>query len=161
MKRNPFAARVQRPKQIEIGGLAPDPFMQRTWAKRQRKHEREKSWEDDFAFQVQEHRLPQITRKFLFAKQALGRRWEADFAYPDLHLLIEIDGGVWRRGGGAHSHPSNIERDIEKSNDAALLGYCTLRFTSTAVRNGTAIAFLLKVLHDRGWTRHEHRTTSN
>jgi very-short-patch-repair endonuclease len=144
--------RAPRARQLEMHGLTADP-VRVAYDRQQRKREASASWEDDFDYAVKSHLLPVITRKFLFAKQPLGRRWEADFAYPDLKLLIEIDGGVWRRGGGAHSHPSNIQRDMEKSNDAALLGYRQLRFTSDQVRNGEAVAFLIRVLAACGWVR--------
>ncbi len=56
------------------------------------------------------------------------RKWRFDYAWPEIKLALEEDGGIWRKGGGAHSHPSNIERDIEKGNAAALLGWRILRY---------------------------------
>lgn len=144
---------MRAPRQLDLHGTVTSEVIGRAYLRQQRKREQVKCWEDDFEFQVKAHRLPPIVRKFLFAKQPLGRKWESDFAYPQWKLLIEIDGGVWRRGGGAHSHPSNIERDIEKGNDAALLGYHLLRFTSGQVRSGEAVAFLIRVLAQRGWRR--------
>lgn len=43
-----------------------------------------------------------------------GRRYRADFWFKDLKLVIEVDGGLWKRGGhttgvGAHR---DRERDI-------------------------------------------------
>lgn len=82
----------------------------------------------------------------------LNRRWEFDFAWPDVHVAVEIEGGIWRgrgRGsptaanpGGAHSHPTKILRDIEKYNAAARAGWRVFRFTTDMVKNGEAIAFL-------------------
>jgi len=143
---------MKPPRQIELHGMTSHEVRD-AYARQQRKRENVKDWEDEFDFQVRARHLPPITRHYLFAKRQLGRKWESDFAYPELNLLIEIEGGLWRRGGGAHSRPANIERDIEKANDAALLRFHTLRFTTTEVRNGNAIAFLIRVLTDRGWTR--------
>lgn len=56
------------------------------------------------------------------------RKWQLDFAWPDYKIAVEQEGGIWRKGGGAHSHPLNIERDIEKYNAAALLGWRILRY---------------------------------
>lgn len=67
------------------------------------------------------------------------RLWRFDFAIPAYRLGIEIDGGVWRPGGGAHSHPSNIMRDIEKSNHATISGWHLLRFTDKEIRSSESI----------------------
>ena len=56
------------------------------------------------------------------------RKWQFDFAWPDRKIAVEQEGGIWRKGGGAHSHPLNIERDIAKYNAAALLGWRILRY---------------------------------
>lgn len=57
------------------------------------------------------------------------RQFRFDRAWPGHKLAVEIEGGLWRRGGGAHSHPNNIMRDIEKYNGAVLLGWRVLRFS--------------------------------
>lgn len=85
----------------------------------------------------------------------LVRKWKFDFAWPDVHIAVEIEGGIWRgrgRGsqtsantGGAHSHPLNILRDIEKYNAAARAGWRIIRFTPDMVKKGEAIAFLATV----------------
>lgn len=74
------------------------------------------------------------------------RKWRFDFAHPIKKLAVEIEGGVWRRGGGAHSHPTNIMRDIEKSNNATLLGWHLLRFTDKEIRSGDSIQMTLDFL---------------
>lgn len=56
------------------------------------------------------------------------RKWRFDYAIPQWKVGIEIEGGIWRQGGGAHSHPSNIMRDIEKYNAAAVQGWRILRY---------------------------------
>ena len=89
------------PRQIEMAGITADNVRKAVERQQRKGRAFDKSWEDDFAFAVKAHKLPAITRKFLFAQKTLGRKWEADFAYPEFMLLIEIDGGVWRRGGGA------------------------------------------------------------
>lgn len=77
------------------------------------------------------------------------RKWRFDFAIPALKLGIEIEGGIWRgRGwgsktannpGGAHSHPTNILRDIEKQNAATMLGWRLLRLSENEIRSGESI----------------------
>lgn len=56
------------------------------------------------------------------------RKWRFDFAWPEKKLAIEQEGAIWQRGGGGHSHPLGIERDIDKYNAAALLGWRILRY---------------------------------
>ena len=69
------------------------------------------TFEREFAFQCQAYRLPSWHEQYPFAA-SLGRKFRADFAWPEYQLLVEVQGGIWRRGGGAHSHPIDIERDI-------------------------------------------------
>ncbi len=107
--------------------------------------------EELFAFQCASARLPAIVPQFLFAAP-LNRRFLADFAFPAYKVLVEINGGIWRPGGGAHSRPANIERDIEKAQYAALLGYLVLPFTPREVRKGRALTWTERTLKARGWT---------
>jgi very-short-patch-repair endonuclease len=78
--------------------------------------------------------------------------WYFDFAFVSFKVLVEIDGGIFRPGGGAHSHPVDITRNMSKQNDAALAGFVTLRFTPQEVKSGHAIAFTQKMLCLKGWT---------
>lgn len=67
------------------------------------------------------------------------RKWSLDFAIPAIKLAIEIEGGIWMRGGGAHSRPANIQRDVEKGNALAMLGWRLLRFTPQEIKSGESI----------------------
>jgi len=148
---------MRAPRQLTLAGTVTTSVVGRAWMRAQRHAQHGQSSEDTFALVVKASGLPAIRRRFLFARQVLGRKWEADFAYPEYRLLIEIDGGIWRRGGGAHSHPSAILRDIDKANDAAYLGYHVLRFTTDHVRHGHAIRYLTQVLESRGWQKEHSR----
>lgn len=55
------------------------------------------------------------------------RRYRFDYANEENKIAIESDGGIWRKGGGAHSRPQNIERDMEKINLAQSLGWRVIR----------------------------------
>lgn len=76
---------------------------------------------------------PQLEYRF-----APPRRWRFDLCWPELLLAAEIEGGTW--GQGRHSRPQGYERDCEKYNEAALLGWRVLRFTTAMVRDGRALA---------------------
>ncbi len=111
------------------------------------------SQEANFEFQCRAHKIP-VSAQFRFAQSAHAsnarRRWIADFAFLEAKVMVEIDGGVWMAGGGAHSHPTDITRNMTKQNDATLLGFVTLRFTPAEVKSGHAIAFTQRILHTRG-----------
>jgi hypothetical protein len=65
------------------------------------------------------------------------RKWRADFLWPARHLIVEVEGGTW--SGGRHVRGTGYADDCEKYNEAAILGYSVLRFTSQQVRDGYAI----------------------
>ena len=68
------------------------------------------------------------------------RRWRFDLAYPDLHLAIEQEGGTWTRG--RHTRGKGYAADCEKYNEATLLGWKILRFTTDMVKDGTALTLI-------------------
>lgn len=78
-----------------------------------------------FVWAIEQVGLPKPQREFRFHPL---RKFRADFAWPDHMILLEVDGGLWQKGGTGHSHPMHIKRDMEKQNAAALLGYRTLRY---------------------------------
>jgi len=57
------------------------------------------------------------------------REYRLDLCWPSVGIKVgvEIDGGIWRTGGGAHTGTGHI-RDIRKGNAAILLGYRVLHF---------------------------------
>jgi hypothetical protein len=72
------------------------------------------------------------------------RKWKFDLAWIN-KIALEIEGGIWREGGGAHSRPANIIRDIEKYNAATLLGWRVLRCVPEKLSEGIANVALLLV----------------
>jgi very-short-patch-repair endonuclease len=110
------------------------------------------SQESSFAFQCRVAQLPELVPQYRFAQSKYpGHRrrvWIADFAFLELGVMVEIDGGLHVPGMG-HSRATGIERSMRKQNDAALLGFVTLRFTPAQVKSGEAIGFTEKVLCQR------------
>ena len=49
------------------------------------------------------------------------RKWRFDFAWPDYRLYLEVDGGIWIRGG--HNRGAQMLKDWEKRNAATVLGW--------------------------------------
>lgn len=107
----------------------------------------------EFMIQCQGLKLPPAAVQWRFANSKhpnnAARKWRCDVLFPDYRLMVEIDGGIWVRG--AHSHPTDIIRNMTKQNDAMLLGYQVLRFTPAEVKTGHAVAFTQKVLQSKGW----------
>jgi len=85
--------------------------------------------------------LPGPVRELMFAPP---RRWRFDFAYPERLLAIEVDGGSYVQG--RHTRGSGFEKDIEKLNEAALIGWRVLRVTPAMIRDGRAIRIIKRGL---------------
>jgi very-short-patch-repair endonuclease len=62
------------------------------------------------------------------------RRWKADYALPFHRILIEIEGGAWSDKRQRHTWGTGFEKDCEKYNEAAILGWRVLRFTPQMMR---------------------------
>lgn len=88
-------------------------------------------------------------KQFMFAA-SLGRRFTSDYAWPDYKLLVEVQGGLWV--GGAHSSGAGVERDIEKAQLVALLGFTLLPVTEKDIRSNHAIKLIQLVLERLGCT---------
>ncbi len=74
------------------------------------------------------------------------RRWRFDFAWPQLMIAIEIEGGIWFPSGGRHNRPVGYQKDLEKYNHATKLGWRVFRFTPQQFKNGEAFEMLEDIL---------------
>jgi len=90
--------------------------------------------EEKFLIQVRHEKLPEPERELKFNT---GRKWRIDFAWPELMLAVEIEGGTW--SGGRHTRGAGFRKDCEKYNQMILDGWTLLRFTSGMVTDGEAI----------------------
>jgi very-short-patch-repair endonuclease len=97
-----------------------------------------------FERHIQDAGLPEPETAFRFAKH-IGRRWEADFAFPEHKLLVEIEGGEWARG--RHTRGKGFIRDAEKYAEAQIMGWRVLRIPGTWVHNGEGIRYLERLLN--------------
>ena len=73
-----------------------------------------------------------------------GRKLRWDYAWPLRHLLLEIQGGIWAKGG--HSSGVGINRDTEKANIATLAGWHILSVTSNQINSGQALRWVQQAL---------------
>ncbi len=84
--------------------------------------------------QIRDAGLPEPVRQHMF--YAPHRRWQVDFAWPDLRIIVEIEGGIWKgihsddpaKSKSRHSYPVTFEKDATKYNRAVLEGWMLLRF---------------------------------
>jgi len=98
----------------------------------------------DLPAPVREHRFDEV------------RQWRFDFAWPDHRVGVEIHGGTWLGGKGAHSSGRGIQRDAEKSRAAQLQDWMVLPFTGADVTLRCLPATVDQVrqaLRTRGWER--------
>lgn len=75
------------------------------------------------------------------------RRWRFDFAWPELRLAVEVEGGVYSHG--RHNRPQGFIGDTEKYNAAAEAGWTVLRYTGTAIRSGNAVEQVRTIIDER------------
>ncbi|MCG9515148.1 endonuclease domain-containing protein [Acinetobacter pittii] len=65
------------------------------------------------------------------------RKWRADFLITGKKILVEVEGGIW--SGGRHTRGKGYIGDMEKYNEAAMMGFTVLRFSTEQVKSGVAI----------------------
>jgi len=70
-----------------------------------------------------------------------GRRYRADFAWPEFMLAAEYEGGSWRAGDG-HTTGQGYRDNCQKYNRAAIEGWVVVRFTADMVRSTEAVETL-------------------
>lgn len=91
--------------------------------------------EEMLALHIRCDKLPAPEREYRFHPVRL---WRFDFAWPGKRLAVEVEGGVY--SGGRHTRGSGFMGDMAKYNEAALLGWRVLRFATSQVRDGSAVA---------------------
>jgi hypothetical protein len=72
------------------------------------------------------------------------RRWRFDLAFPEISVALEVEGGAW--SGGRHTRPMGFLGDMDKYNEAVLMGWLLLRCTWKEVKNGEAQILLERAI---------------
>lgn len=97
-----------------------------------------------FAFQLTASKI-YFEREFKFHPT---RRWRSDFLIPRRvplgDLLVEIEGGTWINGG--HNRGAHFQSDVEKYNEAGLMGYLVIRGTSEDVKTGRLLKWVERAM---------------
>lgn len=71
------------------------------------------------------------------------RKWRFDYAYPEEKVAIEVEGGVWT--GGRHIRSTGFLKDMEKYNEAGLLGWRIFRITPGMITDGNAVTLIERI----------------
>lgn len=94
---------------------------------------------------LKQERIHPPVSEFVFA---LPRKWRFDYAWPDSHVALEVEGGIWT--GGRHTRGAGFLKDIEKYNRAAELGWLVLRTSPANLYSDGMIQSIKAVLLMRG-----------
>lgn len=70
------------------------------------------------------------------------RKWRFDYAIPQYLIAIEIDGGVYSQG--RHTRGKGFENDCEKINEAYLMGWIVLRFSTGMLKKEITVINILE-----------------
>ena len=123
--------------------------------------------EETFALLIKAEELPTPCTQYKFSRDIVGnapgirarlkaaglKDWRFDFAWPDLMIAVEVDGGVWTRG--RHVRGAGFVADMEKLNAAQKQGWAVYRFASNHLTSGYAIDMIKEVLKE---TQNETRS---
>lgn len=90
--------------------------------------------EDELFARIKKAKLPTPQREYRFHPV---RKWRVDFAYPEDHIAIEVEGGTWI--SGRHTRGAGFEKDCEKYNELALAGFYLYRFTTSMIHSDLAV----------------------
>lgn len=81
------------------------------------------------------------------------RQFRADFAYPGMKVLVEVQGGIYaNKSGESGRHTTGIgyEADRARSNLAQRCGWMILEYGPKAIASGEAAKEIREVLIERG-----------
>ena len=94
---------------------------------------------------------PELKREFVFHPE---RKWRADFAHLESKTLLEIEGGVFIKGGGRHNRAAGFIADAEKYLEAFLAGWNVVRLTEAQITAPLIERLIRRVLENsRGAAR--------
>ena len=81
------------------------------------------------------------------------RKWRFDFAFPDVLVCVDVDGGVFAAENGTeagrHARGAGIVAGFEKRNAAAELGYLVLCYGPPQVKSGEAALQIERIVNAR------------
>ena len=91
---------------------------------------------------AQSNGLPPPSRELRFHPVRL---WRFDYAWPEVKIALEVEGGLWLSKHGKksrHFTGKGAQGDMDKYNAAAVLGWRILRTTPKGLRSARLLADL-------------------
>jgi hypothetical protein len=98
--------------------------------------------ENIFNLQLMAYKITGYEREYKFHP---SRRFRFDYAWPAQMIAVELQGGVWGKKSG-HNSGTGIIAEMEKSNQAQMLGWQVYKFFVDQVKSGEAIQFMQSIL---------------
>lgn len=68
-----------------------------------------------------------------------SRQWRFDFAWPEVRIAIEIEGGISKYKPGRHIRPQGFQDDLDKYNTGTSYGWRIFRFSSKDIQENRPI----------------------
>lgn len=102
----------------------------------------------------------QVEREYFFHP---SRKWRSDWIVKGTKVLVEFEGGLFKKRAAGHSSVTGILRDLEKYNEATLLGFIVIRIAPNHVRSGEALQWVERaiVLDQLGLTESDTSQTKS
>lgn len=75
------------------------------------------------------------------------REWRFDFAIPERHVAIEVEGGAFI--GGRHVRTDGYLRDMEKYNEAAAAGWLVLRVLPSELLSTATLRLIVRACNKK------------
>lgn len=72
------------------------------------------------------------------------RKWKFDYAIIDKKIAIEVEGGAFTNG--RHTRGVGFINDMEKDNEAVILGWRLIRVTPTQLLTNKTVNFIKRLL---------------
>lgn len=93
-------------------------------------------------FQIlRKNNLPIPVKEFKFHPT---RKWRFDYAFTDIKVALELEGGIWIQG--RHTRPKGYKNDMEKYTEASILGWRVLRIEPKDLLSNSTIEMLKRTL---------------
>ena len=74
------------------------------------------------------------------------RRWRFDYSWPEYRIALEVEGGIWKKGGGRHNRPVGMLKDIEKYNTANELKWHVLKCTPQTLMTTATVEMVKRTI---------------
>ena len=74
------------------------------------------------------------------------RKWRFDYAIPEIKIAIEVEGGIF--SNGRHTRGLGYLKDMEKYNEATILGWSLLRYTPQQFNQFKYIEDIEKIINN-------------